>query len=189
MSKSIYFVVCFAMTLMAQSLNAQKSNLALQWKGTVVKEGKNGMSIGYFNDLNIRAVRHVEKTYNPDREFWVITNAGYRVKFQKDSIVYRIDYLKNGRWRNTIKSYDVSHAPKKIIWAIRPFLDDYNVTLVTELKYGPTVSYFINLEGFKKFKRIRIMDGEMELLTEYKKIMSGTLQLAFDPNQLQNSPD
>ena len=182
MSKSIYFVVCFAMTLMAQSLHAQKSNLALQWKGTVIKEGKKGMSIGYFNDLNIRAVRHVEKTYNPDREFWVITNTGYRVKFQKDSIVYWIDYYKNGSWRNTVKSYDISHAPKKILWAIRPFLDDYNVTLVTELKYGSTVSYFINLEGFKKFKTIRIMDGEMEFLTDYKKATPDGPQLAYDPN-------
>ncbi len=30
---------------------------------------------------------------------------------------------------------------------------------------------------------MRIIDGEVELLTEYKKEMSGTLQLAFDPSQ------
>ncbi len=152
--------------------SAQSSDITLLNGHLIRKEFKAASSPGYLNDLNVKIVRHLLKHFdNPATQNWDLSNQGYRVKFEIDSILYRVDYDKGGKWRNTIRSYDENRLPASIKSALKEYLLDFKITHVTELQFGRTISYFINLDGLKRILQVVVRDGNAELVKSFEKML------------------
>ena len=152
--------------------SAQSSDITLLDGRLIRKEFKARNSTGYLNDLNVKIVRHLVKHFDiPAAQNWQHTKYGYRVTFELDSIVYRVDSERNGSWRNTIRSYTENRLPASVKSSLNEYLSDFNITHVTELQYEHTVSYFINLDGFKRILHVVVRDGNVELLKSFEKIL------------------
>ena len=152
--------------------SAQSSDITLLDGRLIRKEFKAANSTGYLNDLNVKIVRHLMKHFdNPATQSWDLSKQGYRVKFEIDSVLYRVDYDRKGNWRNTIRSYNENRLPASVKSSLKEYLSDFNITHVTELQYQRTVSYFINLDGFKRILQVVVRDGNAELLKSFEKIL------------------
>jgi P pilus assembly chaperone PapD len=179
-NKIFLILIC---TLFCRSISAQQADAFYLQGGKIIADGNSKPTALHLNEINIKALRHVAKKFDdPENQFWVITKQGYRVKFEKDSVVYWIDYYKNGAWRNTLMSYKVDRAPQNVLWTLRGYLNDYNVTQISEIQYGNTTAYFVNLVGFKSLKTVRIMDGDLELMSNFKKGVTDSLPIAYGAN-------
>jgi len=150
--------------------SAQSSDITLLDGRLIRKEFKTTNSTGYLNDLNVKIVRHLAKHFdNPATQKWDLSKQGYRVKFETDSVLYRVDYDRKGNWRNTIRSYNENRLPAIVKSSLKDYLSDFNITHVTELQYEHTVSYFINLDGFKRILQVVVRNGSIELLKSFEK--------------------
>jgi hypothetical protein len=152
--------------------SAQTSEITLLDGHLMRREFRASNSTGYLNDMNVKIVRHLIKHFdNPANQKWDLNKDGYRVKFERDSILYRVDYDRRGHWRNTIRFYTENRLPASVKSSLKEYLSDFNITHVTELKYQRTVSYFINLDGFKRILNVVVRDGNVELLKSFDKVL------------------
>jgi len=82
----------------------------------------------------------------------------------------RITYNKKGRWQNTIRTYDNSKLPENVREQVEyayPHFEIFGGAI--EVHVSNKIAYLVSIEDKKSWKRIRVVDGEMDVYEEYKK--------------------
>jgi hypothetical protein len=79
-------------------------------------------------------------------------------------------YDSRGDLNFVMKYYDESHLARDVRARIKSVYFDYKIFIVQEIESPehPTV-YIVNLQGDTDWKKIKLCDGEIEILEEYKK--------------------
>ena len=125
----------------------------------------------YRNNISTRAVRDfMQKFENVSGESWYNAEDRFVVMFKLDDVNYRVDYDQQGNCIQTIRSYDASKASPDIIDIVRSSYPHYNIFLVQEVEMPlhPT-NYFIHLEGKKRLINLRVYNGDIEELENFRK--------------------
>jgi len=82
----------------------------------------------------------------------------------------RITYSKKGRWQNTVRTYDNIKLPENVREQVEyayPRFDIFGG--VIEVHVSNKIAYLVSVEDKKSWKRIRVVDGEMDVYEEYMK--------------------
>jgi hypothetical protein len=120
--------------------------------------------------VSIRAIRDFKKSY-PDVKHvsWVEVEDGYIAHFDIDGEKTKVAYDTRGSWQYLLRERHESTMPKDVRAQVRSCYYDYSISQVEELELFDKTIYLVLLEDNKSWKRLRISDGEMELIGDYKK--------------------
>lgn len=136
--------------------------------------GKIGTSLNksqYMNDINTRAMRDFVSRYNNvTDEVWHKSNNNYIAVFIRDSVHYRVMYNSHGDLSYVMKYYEEPQLDRTVRATVKSVYYDYSIFIVQEIESpdAPTV-YIINLQGATEWKKIKVVNNDMEVLEEYKK--------------------
>jgi hypothetical protein len=125
----------------------------------------------YLNDVNVRAMRDFVNRYGDASDAtWHQSNGNYVAVFIRDSIQYRVIYSERGNLNYVMKYYEESRMARNIRAQIKSTYYDYKIYIVQELESPdhPTV-YIVNLQGDTEWKKVKLCQGEMEVMEEFKR--------------------
>ncbi len=82
----------------------------------------------------------------------------------------RIMYDNKGRWQNTVRTYDNEKLVENVRELVENAFPRYAIFGgIIEVHASNKVAYFVTIEDKKSWKRIRVVDGEMDVYEEYTK--------------------
>jgi hypothetical protein len=125
----------------------------------------------YLNDINIRAMRDFVSRYGDVADAaWHRSNDNYVAVFYKDSIQNRVIYTNRGDLSYIMKYYEENRMPRNIRAQVKSIYFDYKIFVVQEIETPdhPTV-YIVNLQGDTDWKKVKLCQGEMEVLEEFRR--------------------
>ncbi|OQP50622.1 hypothetical protein A4H97_01930 [Niastella yeongjuensis] len=125
----------------------------------------------YLNDVNIRAVRDFVSRYGDATDAaWHRSNDNYIAVFYKDSIQHRVIYTNRGDLSYIMKYYEENRMPRNIRAQVKSTYFDYKIYVVQEIETPehPAV-YIVNLQGDTDWKKVKLCQGEMEIMEEFRK--------------------
>lgn len=121
-------------------------------------------------DVNIKVVRNFRKTFPlVEDAYWTEAKGFYFVHFTTDDIRQKIAYGKNGEISYEIKMFGANQVPQKIRRNVLTTYYDYTITSAQELKLNRQSVFLVKISGDRDWKTIRISDGEMEVIEEFRK--------------------
>lgn len=125
----------------------------------------------YLNDINVRAMRDFVGRYgDAENVKWHNTNGSFIAVFFRDSVQHRIVYTRRGDLNYIMKYYEEKQMASNVRAQVKSIYYDYKIYVIQEIEVpGSPAVYFINLQGEKDWKKVRICQGEMNLLEEFKK--------------------
>jgi hypothetical protein len=125
----------------------------------------------FLNEVNVRAMRDFVGRYGDvENVKWHNTNGSYIAVFFRDSIQYRVMYSTRGDLNYVMKYYEEKHMARNIRAIVKSTYYDYKIFIVQEIETPdhPSV-YILNLQGETDWKKVRLCQGEMEVMEEFKK--------------------
>jgi hypothetical protein len=125
----------------------------------------------FINDINVRAMRNFVSRYGEVEDTkWHRTKDSYIAVFNRDSVQHRVIYSQRGDLNFIMKYYDESHMARNIRAQVKSIYYDYKIFIIQEIESPnyPT-TYIVNLQGDTDWKKVRLCQGDMEVLEEYKK--------------------
>jgi hypothetical protein len=92
------------------------------------------------------------------------------VSCHTDGDYNRVTYTRKGKWQNTLTTYDNSKLPQDIRDQIENAYPRYSIySGVIEVNAMNKKAYLVLIEDKTSWKRIRVVDGEMDVFEEYQK--------------------
>ena len=94
----------------------------------------------------------------------------YLITCTTDGGFNRIKYTRKGKWERTIRTYPNEKLDESIRAHIEYAYPRYSIFgTVTEVKTGNETAQLVTIEDQKTWKRIKVVDGELEVYEEYRK--------------------
>lgn len=125
----------------------------------------------YLNEVNVRAMRDFVGRYGDVEDVkWHNSNGSYIAVFFRDSIQYRVMYSTRGDLNYVMKYYEEKKMARNIRAIVKSTYYDYKIYIVQEIETPdhPSV-YILNLQGETDWKKVRLCQGEMEVMEEFRK--------------------
>jgi len=118
-----------------------------------------------------KAVKDLAKSFkNVSGENWFEVKDGFVAMFDAEDIQYQVSYDKKGNWLFTIRSYRESKLPEDIRHMVKSTYYDYSINLVQDVEKADTpIAYIIQLIGKTELIKLKIFDGEMQVLQTLNK--------------------
>jgi hypothetical protein len=144
---------------------SQQGNTLAAAKVRTLKPGNQ-----YLNDVNIRAMRDFVTRYGDIDAIWHRSNDNYVAVFYKDSIQHRVIYSNRGDLSYIMKYYEESRMPRNVRAQVKSTYYDYKIYVIQEIETPdhPTV-YIVNLQSDTEWKKVKLCQGEMEIMEEFRK--------------------
>jgi hypothetical protein len=82
-----------------------------------------------------------------------------------------VTFNKKGKWLQTRRQYDETKLERDVRAQVKSVYYDYNILLIEEVERSmKPLTYYIYMEDPVSFKNLRIMEREMEVITEINKL-------------------
>jgi len=165
--KKLFIATGISIVVLSGCAYSQQSGNALATASVKTVRPKNQ----YLNDVNVRAMRDFVSRYGDASDaVWHQANGNYVAVFTRDSIQYRVIYTGRGEMSYTMKYYEEKKMARNIRAQVKSTYYDYKIYIVQEIETPdhPTI-YIINLQGDSDWKKVRLCQGEMEVMEEFKK--------------------
>jgi len=125
----------------------------------------------YINEISVRAMRDFVSRYGEvENAIWHRSKDSFIAVFYRDSVQHRVIYSQRGDLSFIMKYYDERHMARNIRAQVKSTYYDYKIFIIQEIETPnyPTV-YIVNLQGETDWKKVRLCQGDMEVMEEYKK--------------------
>jgi hypothetical protein len=112
----------------------------------------------------------VSRYGDPDNTIWHKSNGNYVAVFFRDSVQYRTVYNSRGDLSFIMKYYEERNMPRNIRAQVKSTYYDYKIFIIQEIEMPDRpIVYIVNLQGDTDWKKVKLCQGEMEVMEEYKK--------------------
>jgi hypothetical protein len=171
--KKTSFTIASAMILaFATNVYAQESKNQLQFIDlkSAYKAATATGSQEPSNLISTKAARNFHRSFkNVNDENWFPETDGFVAEFMQGNIETRVYYDKKGHEVATIRYYTEDLLPKDVRHIVKSEYYDFSIGRITEVTIENKIGYVMNLEDKTSIKQIKVVDGEMEVMHEYKK--------------------
>ena len=125
----------------------------------------------YLNDVNVRAMRDFVSRYGDEPDaVWHQSNGSFVVVFNRDSVQYRVIYTGRGDLSYIMKYYEENRMARNIRAQIKSTYYDYKIYIIQEIESPDhPIVYIVNLQGDTEWKKVKLCQGEMEVMEEFKR--------------------
>ena len=96
-------------------------------------------------------------------------NENYSIACNVDGVKTRVNYFKNGRWASTLRMLEANQIPSNLYDDVAAAYPGYKITRGKEIFVGPKAAYLVDIENDRRFKTVRIIDGEYDIYQEFDK--------------------
>jgi hypothetical protein len=164
MKNCIVIITC--LLIAAGRLHAQQGNQLIAGKmpSLSLTNSTNSVHVKAMRDFLKRneAAEHVE---------WMQVDNGYVVKYHdQNDLPCRSVYNSKGCYRYTIKQYGEDRMNEEVRRQVKSMYYDYTITLVEEVELPlKPVIYIVHLENSNTLKNLRVSDGYIEVIEDYRK--------------------
>ena len=86
-----------------------------------------------------------------------------------DGVKTRVNYFRNGHWASTLRMMEANQLPEALFDEVSEGYPGYQIMGGKEVIVGPKTAYLIDLQNERKFKTVRIIDGEYDIYQEFYK--------------------
>ena len=119
--------------------------------------------------INKRALKHFTVEFNKANAVqWFSLTDGAVAYCTVDGVRNRVFYSKNGTWHHTIMDYDEKRLPKDVRATVKSTYYDFSIVGANEIHIEDKVIYLVYIRDENTCKTLRICDGEMEILNDFK---------------------
>lgn len=148
--------------MVVSSSNAQTS-IAFRKAESSATAGK------YTTAPNQKAEKHFKRSFDVQLEKWREKPDGYRVTFKDQQVRYMVDYDKKGNWVRTFKNYKETQLAPAIAESVNSAFPGFVIIHVTEIELKNGSVHLIKIEDCHSLKTVRFLNGEMDVIEEYRK--------------------
>jgi hypothetical protein len=126
------------------------------------------------NEISTKAVRNFIRDYKnvTDAEWFRSPTGSFIVYFTSDSINSTIYYTKEGEFDLMIRYYNEEKLPREVRHLVRSNYYDFSIYHVSEFRANGKTAYIVVLEDKTSWKKIKVVDNEMEVIGEFSKVES-----------------
>ena len=118
----------------------------------------------------VKATGHFWKTYGENRgENWYPVTNGFLAEFSEKEVQVKVIYSQKGNWVYTLRQYSEKELPEDIRGQVKSRYYDDTITWVKEFIQPQNTVYLIHIENDSRWKTIRVSDGEMEVVQDFRK--------------------
>ena len=165
--KKIIFVLVL-MTMAASVTMAQGSNLSLNDDETPAPGLQKNPPVGVLAQLKAEK-DFLRSNKRAENVRWYDGVKGFFVYYTKDGNKGRSFYNKKGNFIYNVLSYQEQFLPFKIKkWIKSVYYMDYKITHVNEIRQDGKTIFLVQITDDKIWKKLRIIDEEMEVIKEYE---------------------
>ena len=134
-----------------------------------------GSNFVFRNEISTKAVRNFIRDFTnvTDAEWFRSPAGSFVVYFTSDSINSTIYYTKGGEFDCMIRYYGEDKLPREIRRLVRSNYYDFAIYHVSEFRANGKTAYVVVLEDKTSWKKIKVVDNEMEVVEELKKVDEG----------------
>lgn len=153
--------------LLAGCLSLASSHLSYAQKnGDVLLPIRNAGS----DAAAVKATAQFWKTFGESRgEKWYPLSNGFLAEFTENNIQVKVVYGQTGNWVYTLRQYTAKELPADIRAQVKSWYYDDTITWVKEVIQPQSTVYLIHIENETRWKTIRVCEGEMEVVQDFKK--------------------
>ena len=150
------------------SLNAQTNRVN---SSETPSQTETGGAIATVSPKFAKAERDFNKTYkNASGVQWFNGYGGSSVVyFTEDNIKAKTVYNKKGNWEYTIRNYSASEISAEAKSMIKSEFSDYSIIHGVEVERFDKKVLLVYIQNDRRLKTARIMDGEIDIVEEYRK--------------------
>jgi hypothetical protein len=125
----------------------------------------------YLNEIHIKAVRDfVSRFHDVDNATWHKSGRHFIAVFTRDSTQTRAVYNSMGHLEYIMKYYEEPKLKRDIRAIVKSTYYDYKIFIIQEIeKPDEQPVYIVNLQGETDWKKVKVYNGEMEVLESFKK--------------------
>ncbi|WP_207511413.1 hypothetical protein [Longitalea luteola] len=125
----------------------------------------------YLNDINVNAMRDFVNRFGDVPDVVWHKNKDTRVAvFTRDSVQHRIVYNNRGDLSFIMKYYEENRMPRTVRAQVKSVYYDYKIFVIQEiLVEDKPALYIVNLQDDKKWMKVKLFQGEMEVVEEFDK--------------------
>jgi len=178
--KKVSFVQAILMVCMlffGSSLNAQTSteefNLDKKALLNSISDASESdkLALESIKSINSRMYRDFSKNYKNATDIRVSKVDNHSsISCYIDGSLTRIMYRKNGRWQHTVRTYENEKLPAEVRELVSGAYPRYSIFGgVIEVNVGTKTAYLVTIEDKTCWKRIRVVEDEMDVYEEYVK--------------------
>jgi hypothetical protein len=118
----------------------------------------------------IKATNQFWNTFGETKgEKWYPLPNGFLAEFAERNVQVRVVYDKKGDWVYTIRQYTEKELPCDVRAQVKQTYYDDTIGVVKEVIQPQYTVYLIHIENGVRWKTIRVRDGEMEVVQDFKK--------------------
>jgi len=153
----------FLVIFINANVNAQEANVSQ-------KEFESSSDYAAKANANDRALMKFGKFFpNASSESWTKTKNGFAIRFTANNIQQLVFLTKRGNVIASIKYYSEKELPADVRMTIRYGYPDFSIKTAQEINAANKTAYLVTIEDATSWKRIRVVDGEMDIYEEFKK--------------------
>ena len=160
-------VILFNIAAAQNSSTAKTDNTAPKVYSLPDESGATEASI---SEINTKAVKHFATTFGNAKDIsWMKVKDGSIVYFTLNDIKMKSAYRPNGSLACTIRYYGEDQLPKSVRRLVKTNYFDFDISQVIEIKHDNEFIYIVKLQDEKSLKTVRVSNGEIQVLEEYKR--------------------
>ena len=121
-------------------------------------------------DVNEKALKDFDKSFrNVTNEKWYTVSDGFFASFNNNGIETKVAYDRKGNWHCTVRTLEESQLPFNVRDAVKRTYYDSKILVGYEIKHTDGIVYIIKTEDSISLKTLRVVNGEMEIIADYKR--------------------
>lgn len=121
--------------------------------------------------VNAKMYNHFSRTYKKATDIRVRpVKENTHIVFKVDGIQNGVQYNKKGKWLHSIRYFDESKLPGSVRTMVEAAYPGFTIFgAVVEIKVYNKTALLVMIENAKTWRRIRIVDAEMDIYEDYLK--------------------
>lgn len=158
----------FTLAALVAALAFTKANAQFELAANTKKAGTALIAGNAFADT--KAYQKFHKAFPASEgESWIQTKEGFSVVFTVKGIMARAYLSRKGNVDGLIRYYHEDNLPQDVRQTVKNEYANYAITLVQEVTYNGITAYLVIVEDKTTWKILRVVDGEMDVRSEYVK--------------------
>ena len=120
-------------------------------------------------EISSKAIRSFNKEFkNVSNVNWFISSAGLSVAhFTHDNVETFVYYSARGTYEFMVRNYKEDKLAVEVLRLVKSNYYGFDIYHITEISRNNKIAYGVNLKNKTSWKTIKVLEGEIELITEY----------------------
>ena len=132
--------------------------------------GSVNLSSNTLSGISTRAIKSFDKSFKEATGVtWYTIPEGFGASFTKDGNFNRAYYDRKGNLTFNITYYNGKKLPRDVYAIVKSTYFDCTIPFVEEIHSVDQIVYIVHLEDETSWKKVKVTNGEMEVLEDFSK--------------------